>query len=160
MADTGSEAVPLAGGHHLKLPVRDLQKSAAWYERTLGYVPMVEFVEQGRLMGLALSHPNGGPQLALRLDPQRAEAVAGFDYFSIGVPTRAAIDALAAHLDRLDETHAGVHETAVGWILPHLHDPDGHEVRFYTIERPPDAPASDQRIRIHDAGPKAGVELL
>jgi hypothetical protein len=25
-----------------------------------------------------------------------------------------------------------VHFATIGWILPELHDPDGHEVRFYT----------------------------
>src|SRR5580700_11664239 len=29
---------------------------------------------------------------------------------------------------------AGVHWASIGWILPELHDPDGHEVRFYTIQ--------------------------
>jgi len=27
-----------------------------------------------------------------------------------------------------------VHRASLGWILPLLHDPDGHEVRFYTIQ--------------------------
>ncbi|MGV9834816.1 hypothetical protein ACWDUL_11550 [Nocardia niigatensis] len=27
-----------------------------------------------------------------------------------------------------------VHFATIGWILPELHDPDGHEVRFYTVE--------------------------
>jgi hypothetical protein len=34
----------------------------------------------------------------------------------------------------LGQQHAGVHFATVGWILPMLHDPDGHEVRFYTVE--------------------------
>jgi hypothetical protein len=25
-----------------------------------------------------------------------------------------------------------VHYASIGWILPELHDPDGHEIRFYT----------------------------
>jgi len=41
------------------------------------------------------THPGGGPELGLRLDPGRAEAAAGFDYFAIGVPTRPA----AGHVD-------------------------------------------------------------
>lgn len=124
----------LAGIHHLKLPVTDLNRSREWYFSRLGYQVQMEFVEQGRLMGLALSHPNGGPPLALRLDPERARAAAGFDYFSIGVPDKDAIDRLAAGLTRLGEPHAGVHWASIGWILPELHDPDGHEVRFYTIQ--------------------------
>jgi hypothetical protein len=93
----------------------------------------MEFVEQGRLMGYALAHPNGGPQLGLRLGPERARAAAGFDYFAIGVPDKEAIDQLAARLTTLGEQHAGVHWASIGWILPELHDPDGHEVRFYTV---------------------------
>jgi catechol 2,3-dioxygenase-like lactoylglutathione lyase family enzyme len=123
----------LDGIHHLKLPVADIQRSLAWYGSRLGYEPMMEFVEEGILMGVAMAHPNGGPSLAIRLDPQRAAAAAGFDYFAIGVPGKDAIDALAAHLTSIGEDHGGVHRTHVGWILPGIHDPDGHDIRFYTV---------------------------
>jgi catechol 2,3-dioxygenase-like lactoylglutathione lyase family enzyme len=129
------DAPALAGVHHLKLPVTDLARSLEWYRSRLGYAAQIEFVEKGRLMGCAMAHPNGGPALALRLDPERARAAAGFDYFSIGVPDKAAIDDLAARLTRLGEQHAGVHWATIGWILPQLHDPDGHEVRFYTHQQ-------------------------
>jgi len=128
------EMPPLAGVHHLKLPVTDLARSREWYRSRLGYHPQMEFVEQGQLMGYTLAHPNGGPLLGLRLDPGRARAAAGFDYFSVGVPGKEAIEQLAARLTALGEQHAGVHWASIGWILPELHDPDGHEVRFYTIE--------------------------
>jgi len=127
------DAPALAGIHHVKLPVTDLSRSREWYESRLGYQLQMEFVEQGRLMGYALAHPNGGPQLGLRLSPERARAAAGFDYFAIGVPDKEAIDQLAARLTTLGEQHAGVHWASIGWILPELHDPDGHEVRFYTV---------------------------
>ncbi len=130
--DTGP--VRLAGVHHLKLPVRDLARSEAWYGRTLGYLRTAEFRDGETLNGIGMSHPAGGPPIAFRLDPGRAEAAAGFDYFSIGVPDHATLDALAAHLDALGERHGGVHRASSGWILPYLHDPDGHEVRFYTVE--------------------------
>ena len=123
----------LAGVHHLKLPVRDLARSREWYASRLGYEVELEFVEDGKLMGIAMRHPNGGPDFGLRLDPERAEAAAGFDYFSIGVPDRESIEAIAAHMTELGEEHAGVHRATAGWIMPLLHDPDGHEVRFYTI---------------------------
>ncbi len=126
------DAPPLAGIHHLKLPVTDLARSREWYHSRLGYQVQMEFVEQGQLMGYALSHPNGGPPLGLRLDPHRARAAAGLDYFAIGVPGKEAIDQLAARLTALGEPHAGVHWASIGWILPELHDPDGHQVRFYT----------------------------
>ena len=122
----------LAGIHHLKLPVTDLARSRAWYESRLGYEVHMEFVEEGQLMGVGMAHPNGGPPLGLRMNPGLARAAAGFDYFSIGVPDKDAIDQLAARLTALGEQHAGVHCASIGWILPELHDPDGHEIRFYT----------------------------
>ncbi|MHA6628217.1 VOC family protein [Pseudonocardia sichuanensis] len=148
----------LAGIHHLKLPVRDLQRSADWYGRVLGYRIVVEFVERGRLAGLALEHPDGGPPLALRLDPARAEAAAGFDYFSIGVPDHPGIQAIAARLDDLGLRHGGVHRASEGWVLPMLSDPDGHEVRFYTHARHEDAPTGPHRV--HDPGPGMRIEPL
>ena len=50
------------------------------------------------------------------------------------MPDRAAFERLAAHLTALGEEHAGIHFATIGWILPLLHDPDGHEVRFYSVE--------------------------
>src|SRR5687767_9882593 len=76
----------LDGIHHLKLPVSDLDKSLDWYTTNLGYELAVNFVEQGVRMGVSMDHPQGGPELALRLNPEQAAASAGFDYFAIGVP--------------------------------------------------------------------------
>jgi catechol 2,3-dioxygenase-like lactoylglutathione lyase family enzyme len=138
----GIMSVPeLDGIHHVKLPVRDLARSREWYESRLGYRTAIEFIEQGELKGLSMRHPNGGPELALRLDPDRAVAAAGFDYFAIGVPSKEAIEDLAARLSALGQSHAGVHFATIGWILPGLHDPDGHEVRFYTTTHHREPPA-------------------
>ncbi|WP_338109890.1 VOC family protein [Rhodococcus rhodochrous] len=135
----------LAGVHHVKLPVSDLARSTEWYQVRLGYEPMVEFRESDELVGLGLRHPDGGPMPALRLDPEKAKAAAGFDYFSIGVPDKAAMEDLARHLDELKEQHGGVHFASIGWILPLLHDPDGHEVRFYTVESHTEVPEGTTR---------------
>ena len=169
---TATGDVPtLDGVHHLKLPVAALDRSIDWYASRLGYRKGMEFVEDGVVVGVGLVHPAGGPQLGLRCDPTRAAAAAGFDYFSIGVPDREAIEALAERLTRLGDRHAGVHFASVGWILPGLHDPDGHEVRFYTtaghsdpagIARVHDARESgEQRARAVDGGgadPRTGLE--
>lgn len=139
----------LDGIHHIKIPVTDLDRSRSWYESRLGYRLEIEFVEQGLVKGVALVHPAGGPHIALRLDPERSAGLADFDFFSIGVPDKTSIESLAAHLTDLGEDHAGVHLAGVGWILPDLHDPDGHEVRFYTTER--HTQTSPQRVmRLED----------
>jgi catechol 2,3-dioxygenase-like lactoylglutathione lyase family enzyme len=143
-------AAPLLDGiHHVKVPVTDLARSRDWYASRLGYEVEVEFEEGGRLMGLAMRHPNGGPRLALRLDPERSAGAGDFDFFSIGVPSRTAIEDLARRLTDLGEEHAGVHFATVGWILPMLHDPDGHEVRFYTTDHHTEA-APGVPLRIAD----------
>ena len=131
---TALAAVPaLAGIHHLKLPVTDLAQSLEWYQSRLGYQVQIEFVALGLLWGSGRAHPGGGPDLGLRLDPARARAAAGFDYFAIGVPDREAMVQLAARFDALGQAHAGVHEASFGWILPEVADPDGHALRFYTM---------------------------
>ena len=159
MSETSTDpnAPALAGIHHLKLPVTDLARSLEWYRSRLGYDVQVEFVEHGTLMGLALTHPAGGPDLGLRLDPDRARAAAGFDYFAIGVPDKAAMDALARKLDGLGQPHLGVHRASLGWILPEVLDPDGHALRFYTIAHHTDVPPGETAT-IHD--PRETAERL
>jgi catechol 2,3-dioxygenase-like lactoylglutathione lyase family enzyme len=146
---TKPDGPALAGIHHLKLPVTDLARSLEWYRSRLGYEVQIEFVEQGRLMGYGLAHPAGGPNLGLRLDPDRARAAAGFDYFAIGVADKAAMDGLAVRLDALGQAHAGVHQASFGWILPEVLDPDGHALRFYTQQHHTD-PSSAGLTTIHD----------
>jgi hypothetical protein len=132
-------------------------KVACEYEAkgAFGNRAAIEFLEQGELMGIAMRHPNGGPEFGLRLDPARAEAAAGFDYFAIGVPSKEAIQDLAARLTALGDPHAGVHFATIGWILPELHDPDGHEVRFYTTAHHSEPP-SDGVVRIEN--PRGSAE--
>lgn len=150
------EAPLLDGIHHLKLPVSDLERSIGWYQQRLGYETMFEFVEDGVLMGVSMRHPNGGPDLALRRNPTKAREAAGFDYFAIGVPGREAIDALAARFASFGESKIDVQRTPVGWVLLGIHDPDGHEVRFYTVplEPPPDQPSTTAAGRGDDDAPR------
>ncbi len=51
-------------------------------------------------------------------------------------------------LDELGQAHAGVHRATMGWILPEVLDPDGHTLRFYTVEHHTDmAPGEVTTIR-------------
>lgn len=122
----------LAPIHHVKIPVSDVHASCEWYQRVLGFAMAIEFVEDGELRGVALAAPDGTTQIALRHDPVRAAALAGFDLVAIGVPTRDGVRAWAEHLAALDQQYGGIvtgHNG--GAVLVGLHDPDGIEIRLY-----------------------------
>lgn len=155
----GQVTVPrLDGIHHLKVHVGDLRGAARWYVRVLGYVLTVEFVEGESLVGYGFGHPDGGTILTLRLDPEHAAETAGRVYFEMGVPDLDAMHQLAAYLDGIGEPHGPVVRTPIGWLLPGLFDPEGHEIRFYHSESEFDW--THQPIRLHDPGPRSWREDL
>ncbi|HEY5879857.1 MAG TPA: VOC family protein [Nakamurella sp.] len=118
--------------HHVKIPVSDVGASTEWYLRVLGLEVAIEFIEDGELRGVALMAPDGTTSIALRHDPDRAEALYGFDLVALGVPTRDCVHAWADHLAAIDQQHGGIvtgHNG--GTVLVGLHDPDGIEIRLY-----------------------------
>jgi catechol 2,3-dioxygenase-like lactoylglutathione lyase family enzyme len=122
----------IAGIHHVKLPVGDVARSRAWYERVLGFEVAIEFVEDGEVRGVALRREGCSPQLALRHDPARAKALSGFDALALLVPSRADVEAWKTALDEAGEPHGGlVTGHGGGKVLVGLHDPDGTEIRLY-----------------------------
>jgi catechol 2,3-dioxygenase-like lactoylglutathione lyase family enzyme len=127
----GTDVGPLRGFHHVKLPVADVIRSRDWYQRVLGFEVTIEFVEDGVLMGLALADPTGTVNLAIREDPTRAAALAGFDPIALGVPDQASLQTWRQRLDGLGEPHGGIVTGHRGSVLVGLHDPDGIEIRLY-----------------------------
>lgn len=122
----------LRGVHHVKVPVSDVDASRAWYERALGLETVIEFAEDGQLMGVALQDPSRSVQIALRLDPARAAALSGFDPIALLVGSPDDVAAWAARLDDLEVVHGGIVQGHRGGsVLVGLHDPDGIEVRIY-----------------------------
>ena len=122
----------LSGFHHVKLPVSDVARSRYWWLRVLGFEADIEFVEDGVLMGVGLADAFGSVGIALRHDPERAAALAGFDAVALRVPTRAEVADWRSRLDGLGEPHGGVvtgHRG--GSVLVGLHTPDGTEIRLY-----------------------------
>jgi hypothetical protein len=97
----------------------------------LGLQTHVEFVEEGVLMGVAMRDPDASIDLALRHDPARAAALAGFDPLALRVPTQAALQAWQQRLEDLGEPYGGIVTGHVGRVLVGLRDPDGIEVRLY-----------------------------
>lgn len=128
----GIDMPDLSGIHHVKLPVTDVQRSRDWYTTVLGLRVDIEFTEDGVVRGLALSDPAGTLSLALRHDPVRAAAMAGFDALALRVPSREDVPAWVARLDELGQKHGGaVTGHRGGSVLVGLHDPDGIEIRLY-----------------------------
>jgi catechol 2,3-dioxygenase-like lactoylglutathione lyase family enzyme len=123
----------LAGFHHVKLPVRDLPASIEWYTGVLGLAVAIEFVEAGVLRGVALQDPGATLTLALREDPERAAHLSGFDPIALAVPGVADLNAWVSHLDELGVAHSPIAEGSVGWLVGGLTDPDGIEIRLYTL---------------------------
>ena len=124
----------LQGFHHVKLPVSDVPRSRDWYQQVLGLATEIEFVEEGRLMGIALRSPDGSVRLALRHDPARAAALSGFDPLALAVADRAQLQAWERRLADLEQPNDGMATGHTGWVVTGLHDPDGVEIRLYTLE--------------------------
>ena len=122
----------VSGLHHAKLPVRDVERSVEWYRRAFGFTCDWEAREDGELVGAALHHPDSGLQLAVRRDPDRATALAGFDTLCLAVGTRDDLDAVLHLLDERGVEH-GTPFPGRGGDAVDVPDPDGHLVRLHTL---------------------------
>ena len=130
--------IPASGGQsqaisiESKLPVRDVARSRDWYVGVFDFMAELEFQENGRLVGVGLSHAGTAMGLALREDPERAAALAGFDTLCLAVGTRHDLDLLLARLDGRDVAHSDP-ATGRGGVAADVPDPDGHIVRIHTL---------------------------
>jgi glyoxylase I family protein len=125
--------------HHVGFTVRDLEASAAWYERVLGFERTGSFEEPGgrwRKTFLAL------PSLATRLTltqhtgaPQDAfdERRAGLDHLAFGVEDVAELADWADRLEAAGVTHSPIAASRAvpGARVLVFRDPDGIQLEFY-----------------------------
>jgi catechol 2,3-dioxygenase-like lactoylglutathione lyase family enzyme len=125
----------VCGVHHVKIPVCDPAVSRDFYCRVLGFEEEISFHEDGVLMGVALIDPQSGVRYAVRREPDRAGALRGFDPVALAVTTRAELEAWVEHLDEHGVEHGPIINGHIGWVLG-FSDPDGIEVRLYTLEMP------------------------
>jgi catechol 2,3-dioxygenase-like lactoylglutathione lyase family enzyme/uncharacterized protein (DUF1330 family) len=132
----------VSGLHHVKLPVTDVAHSRDWYRAAFDFRAELEFREEGRLVGVALRHPVADLVLALREDPARAAALAGFDAVCLAVGTRADLDQVLARLDRRGIAH-GEPVRGRGGDAADVPDPDGHVIRLHTLVAEPPVPFWD-----------------
>jgi catechol 2,3-dioxygenase-like lactoylglutathione lyase family enzyme len=123
----------VAGLYHVKLPVADVTRSRDWYQLAFGLVVEREFQEGARLAGVSLIHPTSPLRIALREDPVRAAALAGFDAVALTVATPADLQALLHKLDGLGIVH-GEPVTGPAGVVVDVPDPDGIHVRLFTLQ--------------------------
>ncbi|MFE4664665.1 VOC family protein [Streptomyces sp. NPDC056716] len=124
----------LSGIHHLKLPVRDLTASIAWFARAFGAQYLEQFDHHdasGARFAVIVMLPGVGVPVELRLAPAAAEAVAGYDPVTFGVADRAALDAWSAHFDAVGVPHSPVVRGFIGEVLEVVTN-DGLPLRLYT----------------------------
>ncbi|MEU3407394.1 antibiotic biosynthesis monooxygenase [Streptomyces sp. NPDC006670] len=128
-------ALPTPSGiHHVKLPVTDLERSAHWYAEVLGARRLTDLDHRrpdGTLFAVILDVPGLGTHLELRLDPATASALKGYDFLTLAVDDRTALDTWMTHLDTLGVLHSPPVVALAGWLLV-VPDPDGQRLRFYT----------------------------
>jgi catechol 2,3-dioxygenase-like lactoylglutathione lyase family enzyme len=126
-------APQLAGIHHVKIPVTDLDRSLAFYSKVFGFTVEMEFPDaDGVVRGVAGRVPGlGETALALRVNPAAAQGCVDFDPVSFAVTGQADIQDWATHLDELDIAHSPVIEASVGWLLVFA-DPDGLQLHLYS----------------------------
>ncbi len=128
-------APPIRGVHHLKVPVRDLQRSRDWYERVLGLSVGREFTDDdGVVRGVAggLVDPAGQTvlSLALRVDPAHSSGTGGFDPLSLAIGS---FDDLAAWQHHLSAEGVDTSTIADGDNVRAIavRDPDQVEIRLF-----------------------------
>lgn len=126
-------AAELAGIHHVKIPVTDLDRSLAWYQRVFGFEVTMDFPEaDGVVRGVAGTMPGLGDSLvAFRVNPNAAKGCRGFDPVSFAVRDRDALEKWVARLDEAEVDHSPVIEASIGWLLV-FDDPDGLTLHLYT----------------------------
>jgi catechol 2,3-dioxygenase-like lactoylglutathione lyase family enzyme len=125
----------VAGLHHLKLPVSDLDASLAWYQRALGvtHLPQFDHVDDdGQRYAVIVAIPGVDVPLELRWAPGAAEAVRGYDPINFAAASVTDLQAWAAHLDEERIEHSGVITGGAGHLLVFA-DPDGAFVRISEV---------------------------
>jgi catechol 2,3-dioxygenase-like lactoylglutathione lyase family enzyme len=122
----------LAGIHHLKLPVSDLDASLAWYRRVLGAVHLPQFDhvdDDGQRYAVIVAIPGVELSLELRWAPAAAGAIGGYDPINFAASSVAELRSWADHLDAERVRHSGVIEGGAGHLLV-VADPDGTFLRI------------------------------
>jgi catechol 2,3-dioxygenase-like lactoylglutathione lyase family enzyme len=137
-----SDDVSITGVHHVSFTCRDVEASAAWYQRVLGFTRLpVTFPHHDREdtgYAVILLHPTTGLVLGLHHNTGNDGAAfderrAGLDHLGFAVADRDALDAWAAKLDELGVEHTPVRDLTEPLPFATLvfRDPDDIQLELY-----------------------------
>ena len=117
---------------HVKVPVTDLRRSTRWYASLLDLKLIREFVESGRVRGVALRDATGNIHIALREREMCASrpVLTGFDPFALRVESREDLHALVDHCEKSGIQHGGIQDRGGEEAVCDVIDPDGTVLRF------------------------------
>lgn len=128
-------APAIAGLHHLKLPVSDLDASLGWYERVLGasHLPQFDHVDDdGQRYAVIVAVAGIDVPVELRWAPGAAHAVAGYDPVNFAAAEVADLHKWVAHLDEQGVANSGVIAGGAGHMVVFA-DPDGLYLRISEV---------------------------
>ena len=130
---------PIATGpiHHLRLTVRDVERSRAFYTEVLGFQHVVDLPS-----GVFLSNGAVGLGIGPSPDPSRApsddrfdEARVGLDHLSFGVASRGELERARRLLDERGVPHGEITDLgdAFGMYILAFRDPDNIQLELTAL---------------------------
>ena len=130
-----SQSIPISGIHHVTLTVADVARSADFYERHLGFGPLVDLGARRLLINgsiiLAVTLPSD-PTTPVPPDDRFSENRIGLDHISFRVESLAAIEAGAAYLDEQGVFRGEIRDLCAGFRIDvrSVRDPDNIQLEL------------------------------
>jgi catechol 2,3-dioxygenase-like lactoylglutathione lyase family enzyme len=126
----------IQGLHHFSLSVRDIEQSAAWYERVVGLTRAFAHADAAQGWAkLQLVHQPSGMRLSFTEHRENSgeaftELRTGLDHFAFRVEDQAALEEWEAHLTRLGVAHSPIKRSVTGFVLT-FRDPDNIQLEVF-----------------------------
>ena len=131
----------LNGLSHVELTVRDVDRSATWYEQVLCMQRLREYPEYAT-PGVAarvihVVHPATGLDLGLMQHEsgevsEFSELRVGLDHLSLAVDSRDELAEWVEHLDRCGVPHSGLRDMPYGSLIV-FRDPDNIQLELFVL---------------------------
>jgi catechol 2,3-dioxygenase-like lactoylglutathione lyase family enzyme len=124
----------ITGLHHVSLPAADVAHSSDWYERVLGFVPVLMEEDEDSVTMIVLEH-QCGVLLYVRLARGQIPAgtAVGGEAVSFLVDSRDDLISWHQRLTELGVEHSGPRDAHLGWALD-IAGPDGLRIELHTRE--------------------------